>query len=68
MHRHKDKNLLQCPECGCRSFEIQGPLLETGLVRCVSCHAEICAVDEFLAAAEALIASEEQERQKRRFH
>ena len=68
MHRRQDKYLLQCAECGCRSFEIQGPLIETDIVRCVACHAEICPVDEFLAAAEALIESEEQELRKRRFH
>jgi hypothetical protein len=68
MHGSKDKYLLQCPACGCRAFEIQGPLIETGVVQCVACHAEICPVDEFLAAAEALLASEEQERRKRRFN
>jgi hypothetical protein len=68
MHESKDKYLWQCPECGCRAFVIQGPLIETGVVQCVACHAEIAPVDEFLAAAEALIESEKQERQKRRFH
>ena len=68
MHRTKDKYVWQCPACGSRAFEIQGPLIESGVVQCVACHAEICPVDEFLAAAEARIEREDQERRKRRFH
>jgi hypothetical protein len=68
MSRSNDKYLLQCPECGSRAFEIQGPLIESGVVQCVACHAEICPVDEFLAAAEALLESAEQELRKRRFN
>jgi ribosomal protein L37AE/L43A len=68
MYQRKDKYLLQCPECGSRAFEIQGPLIESGIVQCVACHAEICPVDEFLAAAEALLESAEQELRKRRFN
>jgi hypothetical protein len=68
MHGSKDKYLLQCPACGCRAFEIQGPLIETGVVQCVACHAEIGPVDEVLAAVQARIEREEQELRKRRFH
>ena len=68
MLRDKYKYLWQCPECGSRAFDIQGPLIESGVVQCVRCHDEIGPVDEFLAAAEALIESAEQELRKRRFH
>jgi hypothetical protein len=67
-HRDKDKHVLECPECSCRAFEIQGPLVETGIVQCAKCHAEIGPVDEFLASVEAQIESEGQEQRKRRFH
>ena len=68
MHPSNDKYLLQCPDCGCRAFVTQGPLIETGVVQCVACQAEIGPVDEFLAAAEARIEREQQELRKRRFH
>ena len=68
MHRNNDKYLLQCPECGCRAFEILGPLIESGIVQCFACHSEIAQVDGFLAAAEALLESAEHELQKRRFN
>jgi hypothetical protein len=71
MHGSKDKYRLRCPACGCRAFEIQGPLIETGIVQCAECHAEMGPVDEFLASIKSRIESEEQEgraRWKSRFH
>ena len=68
MHRTKDKYVWQCRACGSRAFEIQGPTITNDVVRCVKCHAEMGTVDEFLAAAEARMEREDQERRKHRFH
>jgi len=68
MPRSEYKNLLQCRECGARAFEIHGPTISNGIVRCAECRAEIGSLDEFISVVEAHFRGLEPGPRKRRFH
>jgi hypothetical protein len=65
MPRSKDKNLLQCRECGSRAFAIHGPTIRNGIVQCAECRAEVAPLEEFMSIVEAHIERQEQVRRKR---
>ena len=68
MHPRKDKYVLRCPECGSRTFEIQGPTTENAFVHCAECGAEVGQLNEVMAVIETRIERQELERRKRRSH
>jgi len=65
MPRSKEKNPLQCRECGSRAFAIHGPTIRNGIVRCAECLSEIGSLDAFSAMVEAHFKREDQKERKR---
>ncbi len=44
--------VLHCPQCGCRRFEVQGPVLGGTTVYCSGCGAEAGELDDLLMIIE----------------
>ena len=66
MPPEEDKYVLNCPECGSRTFTIHGPSTKDAFVHCAKCEAEVGQLDEFMMIIETR--KETPERRKRRCH
>ena len=60
--------VLRCPECGCRAFEVHGPLTHDAVVQCVECGTELGRVPDVIAELTSRVAQRYEVQRKARLH